>query len=77
MTTTAEEGLLSRAERRRRKTRRSQTLRASVRYLLTAGTLRRGAQTLLARHFGVSRQRVHQIVVDERERLRARAAIGR
>jgi len=49
---------------------RTQRLRTTVRYLLEKGGLVKGNQATLARHFHVSRQRVHQIVVEEREKLR-------
>lgn len=43
-------------------------MRVAIRYLLDRDCLAKGNQSLLARHFGVSRQRVHQIVVEERRR---------
>ncbi len=49
-------------------------LRIAVRYLLEKGQIdpniggSRGAQVKLAEHFKVSRQRVHQIVVEERQK---------
>jgi len=52
------------------KTRR---LRAAVRYLVEHGRLVKGNQATLARHFNVSRQRVHQIVTEERKRLNGSA----
>ena len=48
---------------------RTQRLRTTVRYLLEKGGLVKGNQATLARHFHVSRQRVHQIVVEEREKM--------
>jgi hypothetical protein len=48
---------------------RTQRLRTAVRYLLERGILAKGNQSELARHFHVSRQRVHQIVVEERQRV--------
>ena len=48
---------------------RTRRLRSTVRYLLEKGGLMNGNQATLARHFHVSRQRVHQIVVEEREKL--------
>ena len=48
---------------------RTRRLRVAVRYLLQRGELIAGSQSKLARHFNVSRQRVHQIVVEERESL--------
>ena len=53
------------AKRDPEKTRR---LRTAVRYLVDKGHLVKGDQATLARHFHVSRQRVHQIVREERER---------
>ena len=53
------------AKRDPEKTRR---LRSAVRYLVDKGNLVKGDQATLARHFHVSRQRVHQIVVEERGR---------
>ncbi len=49
---------------------RLQRLRAAVRYLLQREGLRHGHQSRLAEHFQVSRQRVHQVVKEERERVR-------
>jgi hypothetical protein len=49
---------------------RLQRLRAAVRYLLQRDGLRHGHQSRLAEHFHVSRQRVHQVVKEERERGR-------
>jgi len=37
--------------------------------MLEHGTLVQGSQSRLAEHFKVTRQRVHQIVVEERQRL--------
>jgi len=47
---------------------RTMKLRIAVRYLLDRECLAKGNQTRLAEHFKVSRQRVHQIVVEERQR---------
>ena len=47
---------------------RTQKLRIAVRYLLERECLAKGNQSRLAEHFKVSRQRVHQIVVEERLR---------
>jgi hypothetical protein len=47
---------------------RTRKIRIAVRYLLDHGCLHKGNQTRLAEHFQVSRQRVHQIVVEERQR---------
>jgi hypothetical protein len=49
---------------------RTQRLRIAVRYLLERNCLAKGNQSRLAEHFKVSRQRVHQIVVEERQRPR-------
>ena len=49
---------------------RTRRLRTTVRYLLEKGGMVKGNQATLARHFHVSRQRVHQIVVEEREKMR-------
>lgn len=46
---------------------RTRKIRVAVRYLLDHGCLHKGNQTRLAEHFHVSRQRVHQIVVEERD----------
>ena len=43
-------------------------LRIAVRYMLEHDTLVHGSQIRLAEHFRVTRQRVHQIVVEERAR---------
>jgi hypothetical protein len=47
---------------------RTQKIRIAVRYLLERDCLGNGNQSRLAEHFHVSRQRVHQIVVEERRR---------
>jgi hypothetical protein len=47
---------------------RTQRLRIAVRYLLDRDCLAKGNQSRLAEHFKVSRQRVHQIVNEERQR---------
>ena len=47
---------------------RTRRIRVAVRYLLDHGCLHIGNQSRLAEHFHVSRQRVHQIVVEERGR---------
>lgn len=47
---------------------RTERLRRAVRYMLDHGTLVQGSQSRLAEHFKVTRQRVHQIVVEERQR---------
>ncbi|MDP9236752.1 MAG: hypothetical protein M3P30_05040 [Chloroflexota bacterium] len=48
---------------------RTEKLRIAVRYLLQRDGMTLGSQSRLAEHFSVSRQRVHQIVVEERRRL--------
>jgi hypothetical protein len=48
---------------------RTQRMRIAVRYLLERDCLAKGNQSRLAEHFHVSRQRVHQIVVEEKKRL--------
>jgi hypothetical protein len=58
----------------RRDAERTKRLRAAVRYLLEKEGLPKGGQSELARIFKVSRQRVHQIVVEERERSGPAAA---
>lgn len=50
-------------------------LRIAVRYLLSNQAFSRGDQVKLAKHFNVTRQRVHQVIVEEELRtgmLRAR-----
>jgi hypothetical protein len=47
---------------------RTRKIRVAVRHLIDHGCLHKGNQTRLAEHFQVSRQRVHQIVVEERRR---------
>ena len=47
---------------------RTRKIRVAVRYLLDNNCLHKGNQTRIAEHFHVSRQRVHQIVVEERNR---------
>jgi len=51
----------------KRDPQRTEKLRVAVRYLLERGSLVQGSQSRLAEHFLVSRQRVHQIVVEERQ----------
>jgi predicted XRE-type DNA-binding protein len=58
----------------RRDPQRTQKLRIAVRYLLERECMAKGNQTRLAEHFKVSRQRVHQIVVEERQRFQHIAA---
>ncbi len=59
----------------KRDPQRTLKLRIAVRYLLEHHSFEKGNQTRLAEHFHVSRQRVHQIVVEERQRrLAAQAA---
>jgi len=53
----------------KRDPQRTEKLRIAVRYLLERGGLAQGSQSRLAEHFKVSRQRVHQIVVEERRHL--------
>ncbi len=48
---------------------RTRKIRIAVRYLLERGCLAKGNQSRIAEHFHVSRQRVHQIVVEERRML--------
>ena len=47
---------------------RTRKIRIAVRYLIERDCLGNGNQSRLAEHFHVSRQRVHQIVVEERRR---------
>ncbi|HYM14669.1 MAG TPA: hypothetical protein VEZ14_03855 [Dehalococcoidia bacterium] len=54
----------------KRDPQRTMKLRIAVRYLLERECLAKGNQSRLAEHFKVSRQRVHQIVVEERQRFR-------
>ncbi len=54
----------------KRDPQRTMKLRIAVRYLLDRECLAKGNQSRLAEHFKVSRQRVHQIVVEERQRPR-------
>jgi hypothetical protein len=55
----------------RRDPERLMKLRVAVRYLLLREALERGHQTRLAEHFDLTRQRVHQVVIEERERRAA------
>jgi hypothetical protein len=48
---------------------RLQHLRTAVRHLIARDGLEHGAQVKLARHFRVTRQRVNQVVAQERARL--------
>ena len=52
----------------KRDLQRTQKLRIAVRYLLERDCMAKGNQSRLAEHFKVSRQRVHQIVCEERAR---------
>ena len=52
---------------------RQEKLRVAIRYLLEKGDLAKGTQSQLARHFGVTRQRVHQLVNAERTRFEGKA----
>lgn len=56
----------------KRDPQRTEKLRKAIRYMLERETLVPGSQTRLAEHFSVSRQRVHQIVVDERRLLESK-----
>jgi DNA-binding transcriptional regulator LsrR (DeoR family) len=56
---------------------RIEKVRIAVRYLLDQERLRRGHQTRLAEHFGITRQRVNQIVDEERARAAIRRLIDR
>ena len=47
---------------------RLERLRIAVRYLLTKQAFERGDQVKLANHFRVTRQRVHQVIVEEEAR---------
>ena len=55
----------------KRDPQRTERLRRAIRYMLEHGTLVQGSQSRLAEHFKVTRQRVHQIVVEERRRAGA------
>lgn len=51
-------------------TQRLQRMRRAIRSLIRNGTIKRnarrtGAQSALARHFGVTRQRISQVVIEE------------
>ena len=52
--------------------KRAPRLRVAVRYLLERDELGMGSQSRLAEYFHVSRQFVHQIVVQERRNLAAK-----
>jgi hypothetical protein len=56
----------------KRDPQRTEKLRKAIRYMLEHGTLVSGSQTRLAEHFRVSRQRVHQLVVDERRLMESK-----
>lgn len=60
----------------KRDPQRTMKLRIAVRYLLERECLAKGNQTRLAEHFKVSRQRVHQIVVEERQRTHHPAGVA-
>jgi plasmid maintenance system antidote protein VapI len=52
----------------RKASERIRQLRIVVRYFLDHGLMREGSQAFLARRFDVTRQRVNQIVAEERQR---------
>jgi len=54
---------------RKRNPLRARKLRAIIRYMIERRTLATGHQALLAAHFGLSRQRVNQLVALERQLL--------
>jgi len=54
---------------RTRDRERLRRLRFVIRRLLEHGGLERGSQSRLSEHFGVSRQYIHQLVNEERERV--------
>lgn len=56
----------------KRDPQRTEKLRTAIRYMLQRGTLVAGSQTRLAEHFGVTRQRVHQVVVEERRLMESK-----
>jgi predicted XRE-type DNA-binding protein len=56
---------------------RIERVRIAVRYLLDQQRLRRGHQSRLAEHFGITRQRVNQIVDEERARVAIRRLVDR
>ena len=60
----------------RRDAERLRKLRVAVRYLLLRDALERGHQSRLAEHFDLSRQRVHQVVTEERERRASVEAVS-
>jgi len=61
----------------KRDPQRTMKLRIAVRYLLDHDCFEKGNQSRLAEYFRVSRQRVHQIVVEERKRsLAAQATVA-
>ena len=51
----------------RRDPERLRRLRAVVHHLVLRDALEHGYQARLAQHFRLSRQRVHQVVIEERE----------
>lgn len=55
---------------RKRDAARAQKLRAVIRYMLERGTLATGHQVRLATYFSLSRQRVNQLVMLERELMK-------
>jgi hypothetical protein len=52
----------------KRDAERLRKLRVVVRHLVTQDALEHGHQSTIAKHFRMSRQRVHQVVLEERER---------
>jgi phosphopantetheine adenylyltransferase len=55
----------------RRDPERLERLRAAIRFLLSNGSLQHGHQVKLAQYYGVTRQRVNQIVVEQETRTGA------
>jgi len=53
----------------KRNLERTEKLRQIIRYMLERGSLAVGHQARLGKHFNLTRQRVHQVVTEERLRL--------
>jgi hypothetical protein len=50
---------------------RTRKIQVAVQYLVKNNVLERGHQSRLAEYFDVSRQRVNQVVIEEKRRLHA------
>lgn len=59
---------------KKRDPEKTEKLRKAVRYLVERGEFPFGIQSRLGEHFQVTRQRVHQVVVEEKGKIVAKAS---